>query len=51
MLKVKNIKGNSRRRNQAPKIYQVPNCISSTFTQYTGNNPDFKFPGESNFGA
>ena len=51
MLKVKNIKGNSRRTNQAPKIYQVPNCISSTFTQYTGNNPDFKFPGESNFGA
>ena len=48
MLKVKNIKGNSRRRNQAPKIYQVPNC---TFTQYTGNNPDFKFPGQSNFGA
>ena len=51
MLKVKNIKGNSRRRNQVPKIYKVPNCISSTFTQYPGNKPDFKFPGQSNFGA
>ena len=26
MLKVKNIKGNSRRRSQAPKIYKAPNC-------------------------
>ena len=51
MLKVKNIKGNSRRRNQAPKIKKEPNCISSTFTQYTGNNPDLKFPGQSTFDA
>ena len=28
MLNIKNIKENLRRRNQAPKIYQVPNCIT-----------------------
>ena len=51
MLNVKNIKVNSRRRSETWNIYQVPHCISKTFTQYTGNNPDFKFSGQTNFGA
>ena len=32
---------------QSTKLY----CISSTFTQYTGNNPDLKYPGQSTFDA
>ena len=51
MLNVKNITVNSRRRNQTWKIYQVPHRISKTFIQYTGNNPDFKFSVQTNFGA